>query len=246
MALDQQYKDKVSETIANQVEILQEEVVRDLLKLSKDIRFKTVDEFLFAMEQLDIEEMVILKAKNILNGYNVAHKEILTGMVLFGEMTEDTLITLANFSQSSFAESIGKMAGVLKTEIIKGVLGEATDKGILQAIQAQAGLSNSQMQTLVTTGLNDFSASVGKLMMDKSPDNEKFRYTGPIDSKTRDFCIRAWEVGTITKKEIYQRFPDNGQGGDPVIRRGGYNCRHQWFPVKASDKSKDVREDASK
>ena len=88
MALDQQYIDKVSETIANQVEILQEEVVRDLLKLSKDIRFKTVDEFLFAMEQLDIEEMVILKAKNILDGYNVAHKEILTGMVLFGEMMD--------------------------------------------------------------------------------------------------------------------------------------------------------------
>jgi hypothetical protein len=244
MAINQNYIDDVATQIASMTDTLQQEMVRDLLKLSKDRRFQTIDEFLLAMEQLNIEQIVLTKADNIIQGYNVAHNQILSEMVLFAEISEDTLRALANFSRSSFADSLGKMGGVIKTEIIKGVMGGVSEQGIFQAIQQQAGLSNAQMQTLVTTGLNDFSASVAKVMLDNAPDNEKVRYTGPIDEKTRPFCIRAWEAGALTKKEIAQRLPTNDQGGDPYISRGGYNCRHQWFPVKASDKSKDVREDA--
>ena len=241
---NQNYIDNVAETIANQVGVLQEEMVRDLLKLSKDKRFKSIDEFLLAIDQLDIEQIVRVKAQNIVNGYVNAHTKILTDMTLFAEVTEDTLRALTNFSTSSFADSLGKMSGVIKTEIVKGALGEATEQGILQAIQQQAGLSNAQMRTLVTTGLNDYSASVGKIMIDESPENTKFRYVGAIDNRTRPFCLRVWEAGELTKKEIKQRFPTNDDGGDTYISRGGYNCRHQWFPVEASDESKDVRKDA--
>ena len=241
---NQNYIDNVAETIADQVGVLQEEMVRDLLKLSKDKRFKSIDEFLLAIDQLDIEQIVRVKAQNIVNGYVNAHTKILTDMTLFAEVTEDTLRALTNFSTSSFADSLGKMSGVIKTEIVKGALGEATEQGILQAIQQQAGLSNAQMRTLVTTGLNDYSASVGKIMIDESPENTKFRYVGAIDNRTRPFCLRVWEAGELTKKEIKQRFPTNDDGGDTYISRGGYNCRHQWFPVEAADESKDVRKDA--
>ena len=94
------------------------------------------------------------------------------------------------------------------------------------------------MRTLVTTGLNDYSASVGKIMIDESPENEKFRYVGAIDDRTRPLCLKIWEAGAMTQKEIKSRF-----GSEVFIERGGYNCRHQWFPVEASDKSKDVRKD---
>ena len=43
----------------------------------------------------------------------------------------------------------------------------------------------------------------------------------------------------MTKKEIKAKF-----GSEVLVERGGYNCRHQWFPVEASDESKDVRKDA--
>ncbi len=241
---DQRYIDNIAETIASQTDALQQEMVRDLLKLSKDKRFKSIDEFLLAIDQLDLEQIVRLKAQNIINGYTAAHTQILTDMTLFADVTENTLRALTNFSTSSFADSLGKMSGVIKTEIVKGVLGEASERGIFQAIQQQAGLSNAQMRTLVTTGLNDYSASVGKIMMDESPENEKFRYVGAIDEKTRPFCLRVWEAGTLTKKEIKERFPRNDQNGDTFISRGGYNCRHQWMPVEASKESKDVRKDA--
>ena len=241
---DQRYIDNIAETIASQTDALQQEMVRDLLKLSKDTRFKSIDEFLLAIDQLDLEQIVRLKAQNIINGYTAAHTQILTDMTLFADVTENTLRALTNFSTSSFADSLGKMSGVIKTEIVKGVLGEASERGIFQAIQQQAGLSNAQMRTLVTTGLNDYSASVGKIMIDESPENEKFRYVGAIDEKTRPFCLRVWEAGTLTKKEIKERFPRNDQNGDTFISRGGYNCRHQWMPVEASTKPKDVRKDA--
>ena len=241
---DQRYIDNIAETIASQTDALQQEMVRDLLKLSKDTRFKSIDEFLLAIDQLDLEQIVRLKAQNIINGYTAAHTQILTDMTLFADVTENTLRALTNFSTSSFADGLGKMSGVIKTEIVKGVLGEASERGIFQAIQQQAGLSNAQMRTLVTTGLNDYSASVGKIMIDESPENEKFRYVGAIDEKTRPFCLRVWEAGTLTKKEIKERFPRNDQNGDTFISRGGYNCRHQWMPVEASTKPKDVRKDA--
>jgi len=235
---NQNYIDNVADTIATQVETLQQEMVRDLRKLSKDRRFTTIDEFLLALDQLDIEQIVRVKAQNIINGYNAAHTQILADMTLFAEVTENTLQALTNFSQSSFADSLGKMSGVIKTELVKGVLGEATEQGIFQAIQQQAGLSNAQMRTLVTTGLNDYSASVGKIMIDESPENTKYRYVGAIDDRTRPICLQLWGRGAMTKKQI------EALGANYLIDRGGFNCRHQWMPVEASDESRDVRSDA--
>jgi len=236
---NQNYIDNVADTIATHVETLQQEMVRDLLKLSKDRRFRSIDEFLLAIDELNIEQIVLIKAQNIINAYNVAHTKILADMTLFAEVTENTLQALTNFSQSSFADSLGRMGGVIKNEIVKGALGEATEQGILQAIQQQAGLSNAQMKTLVTTGLNDYSASVGKIMIDEAPDNTKFRYVGAIDDRTRDLCLQIWEAGAMTEKEIKSRF-----GSTVLVERGGFNCRHQWLPVEASDESKDARKDA--
>ena len=233
---NQNYIDTVAEKIASQVEQLQTEMVRDLLKLSKDRRFRNINEFLFAMEQINIEQLVTIKAQNILTGYTTAHTQILSDMTLFGEITEDTLRAVTNFSTSSFADTLGRMSGVMKTEIIKGVIGESTERGILKAIQQQAGLSNAQMQTLVTTGLNDYSASVGKIMIDTSPVATKFRYVGAQDDRTRPVCRRLYEAGEMTRDEIKREF-----GADVFVNRGGYNCRHQWFPVEASEKSKNVR-----
>ena len=239
--VNQNYIDNIAETIAKQTEALQKEMVRDLLKLSKDTRFKSIDEFLLAIDQLDLDRIVRLKAQNIINGYTAAHTQILTDMTLFADVTENTLRALTNFCTSSFADSLGKMSGVIKTEIVKGVLGEASERGIFQAIQQQAGLSNAQMRTLVTTGLNDYSASVGKIMMDESPENEKFRYVGAIDDRTRDLCLQIWGSGEMTQSQIIKQF-----GQSVLVEGGGYNCRHVWVPIDVEDKSKDFRsEDAN-
>ena len=59
---------------------------------------------------------------------------------------------------------------------------------------------------------------------------QKYLYAGPIDNKTREFCIE--HVGeTFTESEIEQ-FPDeNDSGLDPWFSPGGWNCRHRLIPV---------------
>ena len=226
--------DNISTLIATKVEQLQIELVRDMRKLSKD--FKSIDDFLFAIERLDIEELVRIKAGNITNAYISAHGQMLADSKMFGKITENTLQSLTNFSTSTFADSLGTLAKTLKKEIIKGAISGASEKGILNAIQSQAGLSPSGMQTLITTGLNDYSRSVGKVMMDTLPAKDKYRYIGAIDDKTRPFCLEMWQAGALTQAEI------EAEGwANTLVEGGGFNCRHQWLPVEAEDPSKDFR-----
>ena len=233
---DQTKIDNIAAQVALQTDQLQVELVRDLLTLSKADRFQSIDEFLLALEQLDIQELVRIKASNILSGYTSAHTMILKDMDVIADITEETLRSLTNFSTSAFADHLGQMGNIIKKEIVKGAIAGATEKGIFDAIQQQAGLSGSQMETLVTTGLNDYSRSVGKVMIDQLGDNQKYRYVGAIDGRTRDVCLDMWGAGNLTKDQITSRF-----GASVFISGGGYNCRHQWIPIEAESKSKDAR-----
>ena len=236
---DQTKIDNIAAQVARQTDQLQQELVRDLLTLSKADRFQSIDEFLFAIEQLDIQELVNIKARNIMQGYTSAHTMVLKDMDVVANITEETLRSLTNFSTSSFADHLGQMGNIIKKEIVKGAIAGSTEKGIFDAIQQQAGLSGKQMETLVTTGLNDYSRSVSKVMIDQLSDKQQYRYVGAIDDRTRDVCLDMWGSGNLTKEQIESRF-----GASVFISGGGYNCRHQWIPVQAESKSKDARTDA--
>ena len=236
---DQRKIDNIAAAVARQTDQLQKELIRDLLTLSKADSFQTIDQFIFGLEQLDIQELVRIKSANILQGYTQAHTIVLQDTKLIADITEETLRSLTNFSRTTFADHLGQMGNIIKKEIVKGAISGTTEKGIFDAIQQQAGLSNAQMQTLVTTGLNDYSRSVSKVMIDQLDTQQKYRYVGAIEDRTRDLCLDMWSAGELTKAEIESRF-----GANVFISGGGYNCRHQWIPVEAESKSKDVRSDA--
>ena len=233
---DQNKIENISTLIASKVESLQIELVRDLMKLSKDKRFQSAEDFLFALERLNIEELVLVKAKNITNLYESAHTQVLADTKMFGEISERMLRGVTNFSTSTFTDSLGNLGKILRKEIITGAISGASDKAVLDGIQAQAGLSNKQMKTLITTGLNDYSRSVSKVMMESLPIVQKYRYVGAIDNKTRPICLKMWESGTLTQQQIKSKF-----GAEKLVEGGGFNCRHQWLPVEAEDPSKDFR-----
>lgn len=55
-----------------------------------------------------------------------------------------------------------------------------------------------------------------------------FRFTGPVDSKTREFCLE-W-VGRVETLDFWAML-ENPTGPNPVSEyRGGYNCRHRLLP----------------
>ena len=234
--------DKAAEKIALQLETLQKSVVVEILNSVQQIqRAGTAATLIEILDQFNFKEIVKIKAQNILVGYNQAHNQVLADMKVFGEVTEETLQALTNFSTSTFTDKLDNMANVMKSEIIKGAIGAGTEASILQAIQAQAGLSTAQMQTLVTTGLNNYSRSVNKVMMDTLPNKTKYQYIGALDDRTRDECIDMISAGELTESEIVSRFE---YIGDVLIDGGGFNCRHQWMPVAASTKPKDARTNA--
>ena len=62
----------------------------------------------------------------------------------------------------------------------------------------------------------------------KSSRNRAYIYVGPIDERTRDWCLSR--VGRVfTRAQIDAM--DNGQIPDPFTTGGGYNCRHKFVEV---------------
>jgi hypothetical protein len=68
------------------------------------------------------------------------------------------------------------------------------------------------------------------------------KYYGDVIPTTRDFCrnvingvYNKRENGLFTIDEVRELWDNNGwkgkKAGDPLIVRGGYNCRHQWSYV---------------
>jgi hypothetical protein len=63
---------------------------------------------------------------------------------------------------------------------------------------------------------------------------KRFRYSGSVVGSTRDHC--AIHTGkTYTEAEIRRIWSSSSwsgkRAGDPLIVRGGHNCRHFWIPV---------------
>lgn len=59
-----------------------------------------------------------------------------------------------------------------------------------------------------------------------------FVYIGPDDASNRPFC-NALEFRWLRRGEIDRL--DNGQIPDAWVSKGGYNCRHDWFPLFTED-----------
>ena len=108
--------------------------------------------------------------------------------------------------------ALGSFAGLTRAEIIKNI----TD----------AALSSAQVQTLVTTTLNNYSRSVTSAIMEDEPNDTLYQYIGPIDGRTRDICLEMGASPLLTQEQIIKNF-----GPDVLVYGGGYNCRHKWQSV---------------
>jgi len=86
---------------------------------------------------------------------------------------------------------------------------------------------------MVHDSLMQFDASV-TYQAGKDAGADKWKYQGTQVEDSRDFCVRNIdrvftedEINTIWSTEAWE----GKAAGDPFIVRGGYNCRHHFFPV---------------
>ena len=92
--------------------------------------------------------------------------------------------------------------------------------------------SLAEAQTLFDTQVSIYGRQVEAIGSERLPDDQAFLYTGPVDGKTRDWCLER--VGKVyTRAEIEAM--DNGQLPNPFLTGGGYNCRHSFLAVSSRE-----------
>lgn len=99
-----------------------------------------------------------------------------------------------------------------------------------------AGMGNQStrgLKTLIVTKSHELESFITKTLSEQAG-VEQWKYVGPRDSKNRSWCASHVNK-TLTKKEIEAWEGQSWTGkksGDPFVVRGGWNCRHNFEPIK--------------
>lgn len=93
-----------------------------------------------------------------------------------------------------------------------------------------SGLLAKYANTYIRTSLFGMSRLIDKEIYEKIGGYDKYLFAGPIDKRTRPFCVS--HVGNeYTEKQIEQFPEQNGSGLNPWFSPGGFNCRHRLVPI---------------
>ena len=216
---DQDFIKKQVEELSNKIAVAQEEIIDGIMELTKG---KTNAEAVQIINELNIDEIVKLKTSGILAGYTTAQTDMLLSKQFFGNISEDELMALLIASEQYFGANLANMGGVIRQQVLNGIINNKTSADIIEAIGKQ-GYGTVGLTRIVTDGMNNYSRAVSAFMIDKAPENTKYVYIGPADDRTRHFCLELMAAGNLTVEEIR----DNGWI-DSLTEGGGINCRHNW------------------
>ena len=159
-------------------------------------------------------------------------------------MTEEEIQVLILMNEDVWDSYIPYLSAQVQQQLALGSFTGLTAEEVVANITASA-LSQAQVETLITTSLNNYSRSITASIMEEEPDDTLYWYIGPVDGRTRDICLQQVASGKLTEREIVSNF-----GGSVLAYGGGYNCRHKWEvagkvsefhqPKKAQDQLKDA------
>jgi hypothetical protein len=139
---------------------------------------------------------------------------------------QDALATLRQIDFLRFIRAGANVSATLAEGIVLNALGGLSRAKLIERLQAQMGEFKGLAVTYADTGLVSYDRRVHWDKLSQAV--ERFRYTGPLDVKTRPFCIKHWDK-VYTQAEIAKL--DNGTVLEPVsLYGGGFNCRHVWTP----------------
>ena len=91
--------------------------------------------------------------------------------------------------------------------------------------------------TYMRTALFGLSRTIDQEIYDKVGGLEPtalYLYAGPVDKRTRDFCMR--HVNKVYSRAKVEQFPvENGGGLNPFMAPGSWNCRHYLVLISKED-----------
>jgi len=218
---DQDYIKGVIDQLSERFELAKGESISAMLGL---VEGKTNAEAVAILNELDVGAVLTAKTSAILTAYSAGNVGTLLSKEMFADISEVTLQALLTQSEQYLSGQIAAMSGTIKQEVINGIINKKTVNEIMDVVGTK-GYGATGMRRILNDGLNNYSRSVSRMMMDEAPVNTKYVYIGPADEKTRPFCLSAIQAGAITMAEINSM---GGEWSDSLTGGGGVNCRHSW------------------
>lgn len=146
---------------------------------------------------------------------------------IFTDIDGDVIAHLIEFDTDQVGRMMNEYIGDAKRVIMNATLaGEAPD------FTAFADDFGSRLVNNLNSELNTSLAGFSRTLTIYKAEEigiERFRYVGPLDKVTREFC--RTKVGNIYARDEIMQW-DNEQGLPASIYLGGYNCRHRLEPVR--------------
>lgn len=122
--------------------------------------------------------------------------------------------------------------------VLRGVYAQQPASELIADLQSVTALELRHVGTLYDTAVSIFGRQVQELKATGEPD-ELFLFAGPIDAKTRPFCLER--AGKVFRRAEIQTWDNGNLPGPSEIVLGGYNCRHQLVPVSAFSELVDLQ-----
>jgi len=215
--------DDAIDAFERSLEQAEQEFLKDVGELEEDGLSAT--EILAFIAAIDIAAYFIedLGMSTGINAYMVATEDILTALPFFGATTETQLVALQNIQRTMINNLTRNVASSVQTSIAQGIVNglDRNEIADLMSITVKGNRADSVIVTMLST----YEQSVIASMTIDLPANTKWEYVGPRDEKNRPVCRQYLDAGYLTKKQIRDIKSDGFEF------RGGWRCRHQWYPV---------------
>ena len=145
----------------------------------------------------------------------------------FAEVTPRRLVLPAlSFSEKAMQQIISEQDPLIQLVAQQVRVGDFDESALSQAIQAVKGLLRTIFGTALAGVQRAVQNEIGKEISEGGP--QLALYSGIEKRNTRPYCRALLDL--VVDLDILRMTP-NGQGLDPTIFGGGYNCTHNLLPV---------------
>ena len=212
--------DHIAEQFADKVDLATSELVSYLRELVKG---KTAAQSLEILSGINLEKAYELKLAKAFTAYDAGVVEFLRNTYTTTSLSETTIKGLLDMTKNNISANVTKhLSSVTMQNIIDGIATNKTVGETLLTITEQ--MPDSKL--VVNTAYNQFSNSLTTMLADELPENTKWIYIGANDAKTRERCKVKIGAGSLTRKQILNKFGD--------MNNELYRWRHKWEQMSSS------------
>ena len=131
---DQEAIQQLADDLSFRIGEMQSEVIGSVLGM---VQGKKNFEAIRIINDLNVLNIITLKSQSILSEFQSGLNKLLEKKEMFADITEETLMIFYEVARQEIVGELSVMAGILKKEIINGVLNNKLIDDILESIRKQ-------------------------------------------------------------------------------------------------------------